>query len=371
MSRYEDIELRLTDWLEEGPVGASDPPIAAALAHARAHPRRRWSAVGHWRTLMSGTNMTQVRPRPNAGWLVAAAAVVLVIAVAGGYGFLQSNHPGVGLGGAGSPAPTATPAPTTTVITGTEACSTGTGATTMTVDGVEASRGERYNCSTTMSDPRLTGDATAILNSDQQPDGTWLGWGTREITNEGGTWRGPFMIRSTASARTMRFDVMLMGEDEYAGLVFRGNAVMSATRTRLTGIVIPVGSPITGQSTNCLARSSGTDTVVGEITATRGARLECTDVTSDRRTSGTTTIDINQDLLADGSGLIWGTQFTHNTAGAWQGFWLGAQDPGGRSLHVEALLHGSGDYAGLLLRQSVTGDDEAGYERMSWIVPSK
>ncbi|HEX5147911.1 MAG TPA: hypothetical protein VFW02_02435 [Candidatus Limnocylindrales bacterium] len=370
MSGYDDIELRLTDWLEEGPVEVPDAPIAAALAHARAHPRRRWSVVGHWRTLMSGTNMTHVRPRSNAGWLVAAAAVVLVVAVAGGYGFLQSNNPGVGLGGAGSPEPTATPSPTTTVIIGTEACSAVTAATTMTVDGVDASRGERYDCSTTMSDPRLTGDGTAILNSDQQSDGTWLGWGTREITNEGGTWRGPFMIRSTASARTMRFDVVLMGEDGYAGLVFRGNAVMSAARTRLTGIVIPVGPPITGQSTNCLVRSSGTDTVVGEITATRGARLECIDVASDRRISGTTTVDINGDLLADGSGLLWGTQFTHNTGGAWQGFWLGTQDPGGTTHHVEALLHGSGDYAGLLLRQSGTGDAEAG-EGISWIVPSR
>ena len=35
-----DLELRLSDWLGDGPTSAPEPSIAAALAHAHAHPRR-------------------------------------------------------------------------------------------------------------------------------------------------------------------------------------------------------------------------------------------------------------------------------------------------------------------------------------------
>lgn len=36
-----DLALRLSDWLGDGPTSAPEPSIAAALDHARAHPRRR------------------------------------------------------------------------------------------------------------------------------------------------------------------------------------------------------------------------------------------------------------------------------------------------------------------------------------------
>jgi hypothetical protein len=36
-----DLDLRLGEWLGDGPTSASEPSIAAALEHARAHPRRR------------------------------------------------------------------------------------------------------------------------------------------------------------------------------------------------------------------------------------------------------------------------------------------------------------------------------------------
>jgi hypothetical protein len=36
-----DLDRRLTDWLADGPTGAPEASIAAALLHAHAHPRRR------------------------------------------------------------------------------------------------------------------------------------------------------------------------------------------------------------------------------------------------------------------------------------------------------------------------------------------
>lgn len=36
-----DLDLRLSDWLGDGPTSAPEPSIAAALDHAHAHPRRR------------------------------------------------------------------------------------------------------------------------------------------------------------------------------------------------------------------------------------------------------------------------------------------------------------------------------------------
>ena len=36
-----DLDRRLSDWLGDGPTSAPEPSIAAVLAHAHAHPRRR------------------------------------------------------------------------------------------------------------------------------------------------------------------------------------------------------------------------------------------------------------------------------------------------------------------------------------------
>jgi hypothetical protein len=318
---------------------------------------------------MSGTNMIHVGSKLRAGRLYAAAAVVvLVVVVAAGYGLMQSTNPGVATGRV----PAATPSPTATVITGTETCSAGTGATTTTLNGVKESRGERYDCTTTTTDPRLTGRATTILNSELLINGTWLGWGTREIKNVGGTWSGLFSsssaVGSTASATTA-FDVALTGEDGYDGLLFLGKAETSSTTTQLMGVVLPVGPAVTGHST-CEAILTGTDTQVGDITATRGYVLDCPDSTADKRISGSTTVQISLDVKADGSAEIWGTMVTRNTGGTWEGIWSGTVDPGFTTHHMEMLLHGTGEYAGLFLRQSTTGDNVAGYETVSRIYPA-
>jgi hypothetical protein len=374
MSRYEDIEQRLADWLEEGPIGAPDSPIAAALAHARVHPRRRWSVVGHWRTLMNGTNMAQVGPKaPQAGWLYAAAAVlVLVVVVAAGYGLLQSNNSGVGTGSAplATASPTATASPAAAVITGTESCRPRTDGTTSTVDGVKQERNQGIDCTTTMSDPRLTGNGSAIWNSDEHPDATYLAWGTRTITTDRGSWSGPYAIVSTSTATSMTFDVVLTGSGEYAGLVFRSQVVMSSSRTTFTGAILPAPATITGRETCTNDLSNRSEFTVDDITAYRGVVATCTVTMSDPRVTGAGRNEISIDMRSDQSADIWGRYALAANGGAWEGYWAGTVDEGYTTHRVESLLVGTGDYEGFLYRLSVVSDGtDTGFDLTGFIVP--
>jgi hypothetical protein len=378
MSRNEDIEQRLADWLEEGPIGAPDPPIAAALAHARAHPRRRWSAVGHWRNLMSGTNMAQVGPKaPQAGWLYAAAAVlVIVVVVAGGYGILQSTNPGTGIGGPASvaptatPLPTATPSPTTTTVTGSEDCWQIQAETTVVVDDVKQSRGSEFECTAENSDPRLAGEGTASTNWDDYPDGTEIMWGTRVITNDGGSWRSVWNVKTRTDATTMAFPAVFVGEGGYAGLVAALDVVVSVPGPgSFSGVITPAPPTLTGHET-CVTNNAGTETPLEGFTAYRGVRMTCTDTMSDLRVSGTGANEISIDMRLDGSADIWGTYVLANEDGTWEGYWAGTVDEGYTTHRVESLLVGTGDYEGLLYRLSLVSDaTDTGYDLAGLIVP--
>lgn len=373
MSRYEDIEQRLADWLEEGPTGAPASLIAAAIAHARAHPRRRWSVTGHWRTLMSGTNMAQVGPKaPQAGWLYAAAAVlVVVVVVAAGYGILQSTSPGSGVGGAASLEPTATasPANTPTSFTGTESCSETSNGTTVTVDGVVQTRGQQFECTTTNSDPRLAGNGIATMNWDEYPDGTSLAWGTRLITNDDGAWQSGWSVETTAGAGVMEFDAVLVGEGGYEGLVAPTFVRVSAVGPSTSRGTIMLAPPaITGHET-CVTNSNGTETRYEGFTAYRGVVMTCTDTMSDSRLSGTGHNELSIDMRSDESADIRGRYVLTNDVGTWAGNWAGTVDVGYTTHRVEALLVGTGEYEGLLYRLSLVSDaTDAGYDLTGLVV---
>jgi len=65
-------------------------------------------------------------------------------------------------------------------------------------DGVEHWRGDSWEGITVeSSDPRLTGEASFVLDRDIYPGGVGAGWGTTLITNENGSWTGsgPSLIR--------------------------------------------------------------------------------------------------------------------------------------------------------------------------------
>ena len=372
MSRYEDIEERLADWLEEGPAWAPNRPITAALAHARAHPRRRWSMAGHWRTLMSGTNLTQVGPKAPQGWLYAAAAVfVVLVVVAGGYGILQSNNPGSGVGGPTSPEPTAsllpTASPTPVTGTGSESCTQVKEETIVQVGDVKQSRGTKYECVARNSDPRLAGPGTASMDWDDYPDGTEIVWGTRVITNDGGTWRSVWSVTTTTSAQVMAFPTVFVGEGGYAGLVASVDVVIGASSW--TSVVMPAPETITGHET-CVTTVEGTEAALDGITAYRAVQLTCTDTMSDPRVSGTGTNEVSIDMRADESADIWGNYTLANDDGTWEGYWAGTVDEGYTTHRVETLLVGTGVYDGLLYRLSLVSDaTDTGYDLSGMIVP--
>ncbi len=377
MSRYENIEQRLADWLEKGPIGAPDPPIVAALAHARAHPRRQWSAIGHWRTLMSGTNTVHVGPQaPKAGWLYAAAAVlVIVVVVAGGYGILQSTNPGTGVGGppsvvptaTASPAATATPSPTPVRFNGWESCTQVQEATVVQVGDVKESRGDEHTCTASNSDPRLAGRGTATMNWDDYPDGTEIVWGTRVITNDGGTWRSVWSATTTTSATTMSFPTVFIGEGGYAGLVAAVDVVVGASS--VTGVIMPAPPTITGHAA-CSFNDASDEFKIGDITAYRRVVGTCTVTMSDPRVTGTGHNDVSIDMRPDESADIRGRYVLSNDGGTWEGLEAGTVDAGYTTHRIDSLLVGTGEYAGLLFRTSIVTDaTDTGYDVTGLIVP--
>ena len=322
---------------------------------------------------MSGTNTVQVGPKaPQAGWLYAAAAVlVIVVVVAGGYGILQSNNSGVGTAPAPltSASPTVTASPTAAVITGTESCQIRTPATMSTVDGIAQERNQGIDCTTTMSDPRLTGGGSAIWNSDDYPDGTYVAWGTRTITTDNGSWSGPYAIVSTSIATRMTFDTVLTGTGEYAGLLFRAQVVMAPSRTTFTGVILPAPTTITGHE-SCLTNSEGTEITLDGITAHRGMVVTCTDTMSDPRVSGTARLEYSTDVRADESADMWGAYVLSNDGGTWEGTFSGTVDAGNSNTRVESIHRGTGDYEGLLYRLSVVSDAAGtGFDLTGLIVP--
>ena len=78
MTSSNDFDRRLGAWLDEGPGHAPDRTIDAALAHARAHPRRRDTLAVLRRDPMSGNGFAgALRPLP----LVAVLGLILVAAI--------------------------------------------------------------------------------------------------------------------------------------------------------------------------------------------------------------------------------------------------------------------------------------------------
>jgi len=111
MTSPNDFDRRLGAWLDEGPAHAPDRTIDAALAHARAHPRRRDPLAVLRRDPMSGAGFAgALRPLP----LVAVLGLILVaaIGVATVGGFLRQPTvvpPLPATPSPSAPSPTATP----------------------------------------------------------------------------------------------------------------------------------------------------------------------------------------------------------------------------------------------------------------------
>lgn len=109
---------RMLEWLEAGPRDVPVEPLEAAVAYARAHPRRQLSWAGLRRYVMTRMHLAEVQPEPpKRRWgpalaAVAAVAVVAVVVV-GGVGLLSQGGDGQA-GGVAPPTATPTAAPTPT-----------------------------------------------------------------------------------------------------------------------------------------------------------------------------------------------------------------------------------------------------------------
>ena len=387
---------RMVEWLEDGP---SDVPVAAleaAVAFARAHPRRLRSARGLWRVVMTRLHLIEVTPRSSGGRFNFAlgptvVAVVAVAALVGAGLWLGGGltTPGGDVNPTATPTLSPTPTPTPPIETtrptagptawvlppgwasGSQVCVARNEGTTATVDGVVESRGQVQDCTTTSSDPRLSGTAVITMSSDELEDGTWLGWGSHETTNADGSWRGEYAVTSTATASVMGFDAVSLGFGAYEGLQVLMHVVIRYTGdVTVDGIVLPVGTEATGTET-CSATGAGHDLAVGDIVATRGLEMSCTDTMSDERLSGARTLDVSVDTRADDSADLWGTSIVSNDGGTWEGFFFGTVDPGYTTHHVRSLMHGSGGYEGLLLRLEVTGTGEPGFDLRGEIIDTR
>jgi hypothetical protein len=386
----------MVEWLEDGP---SDVPVAAleaAVAFARAHPRRLRSARGLWRVVMTRLHLIEVTPRSSGGRFNFAlgptvVAVVAVAALVGAGLWLGGGltTPGGDVNPTATPTLSPTPTPTPPIETtrptagptawvlppgwasGSQVCEMRPGATSATVDGIIETRGTIYDCTTTSEDPRLSGTAVVTSSSDELEDGTWLGWGTQDTTNADGSWSGAYAVTSTATATSMAFDSVALGSGAYAGLEVLYHVVMYGSGAiDIDGIVVPVGTEVTGTET-CSVTRAGHALGVGDITATRGLEMSCTDTMSDERLSGARTLDVSVDTRADDSADLWGTSIVTNDGGTWEGFFFGTVDPGYTTHRVRSLLRGAGDYEGLLFRLEVAGTGDPGFDLRSEIIDTR
>ncbi|NJD27695.1 MAG: hypothetical protein FIA92_05305 [Chloroflexi bacterium] len=372
MNREEAFEVQLARWLEEGPYEAPSEPVVAALAHVRAHPGRPRTFGSLWRHAMSGIGLTHVPSQPHRGWLAAAAVIaVAAIVIVGGYGLFNL---GGQAGPAAGPTPTPTapaPSPTATagadMATGTQSCATTTEGVTTTVNEVVQSRGEVLECTNTSSDPRLAGAATIGYNWDEHPDGLWLGWGTAELQNEGGTWSGRYAVTSTSTAGAMEFDSLWGGSDGYEGLEVLNHVRITSRYTTIRSWVLEVGPALTGTE-RCTTTTSGREFSVGDVTAYRGVRVTCTDRMDDPRVSGTTKLEFSIDMRADESADMWGGITLTNELGSWEGFFFGTVDAGYTTHHAQSLLRGTGEYEGLLYRLEMVSPDGVNAELSGEII---
>lgn len=69
------------------------------------------------------------------------------------------------------------------------------------------------------TDPRLDGTFEVVINYDMRPDGSADMWGRQTLTNDGGTWEGPW---TGVIARDAHYTLQnLTGTGDYAGLVWK------------------------------------------------------------------------------------------------------------------------------------------------------
>ncbi len=381
MTYREPLEERMAEWLAAGPDNAPDWPVRTAVAYARAHPRGRSFAGRPGRTIMSQLHLEPVRHPaariPSALIGLAAAAVLLI-----GGAFLLAGWLGLG-GMAGPPIVTPTPAATSTPtaaptlaptlpavtspidVTGTITCSL-TGGVSTRVGTVDQYRGVAIPCGMTLTDARVSGLVSTVMDIDQQPDESAEIWGRSTITNTGGAWRGAWRGTVDAGYTFHHVAGVYIGSGGYAGLRFRyqlqgEGSVLAVTGTlERTDAVPPVGAKVVfGES--CSSINAGLASEAAGVTTYRGVKLACRGPVSDPRLAGDLVVVADITISSDQSAVLQGTAIITNGAGGWTGSWTGTVDAGYTTHRLTGQFTGTGAYAGLTLPFTQIGtDDELG-----------
>lgn len=383
MKRDEEFDLRLTRWLEEGPLEAPDRAVAAAIAHVRSHPRRRLSWPALWRRAMDSMHLTPVTPdqvgHPGRSLATAVAAVIiLAVAIVAGVVVLGRAGGGEPVPGAAvvpavapSPSPTPTPPAAPTAISTTLACwsAPSPNETEVPVGQGTQIRGIVLECAyPATADARLQGTSTVDVSVDVAADQSANVWGSMELVGARGSWRGPWTGIVDPGYTTHRIAGALTGSGAYAGLQWRftQTSADAGTTWDVAGTIepVPAGQPaagatgtirVTGTETceDMTIGSTGTSITDGDVQRVRGAGGACMEFASDPRVSGASMRTFNEDARwSDGSATWWGTMEIPGDTGTWTGVWSGTLDTAG-NVAITGTCIGSGAYAGLEYRLGV------------------
>ncbi len=113
MTAFDDFDRRLGQFLEEGPIRSPERPVEAALAHARAHPRRPDPFAVLRRDPMAPRSRWSAQP------VLVFAALGLLLVLSAAAVFVGSQRPAVVVPPSSSPAPSASPTPSVAPTPGT------------------------------------------------------------------------------------------------------------------------------------------------------------------------------------------------------------------------------------------------------------
>lgn len=395
MTHEEWLDEQMAEWLGAGPHDVPAGPIQAAIAHARAHPRRRLPAAGLGRNLMDRMQLTRVetRPRSRMAFSIAGVAVVTVLVVAAG-GFLLAGGLGDQPGGVAAPVgpdqtPTispASPSPTASAptwvtpsvaVSGVGSCATVSDGSTSWQDPITQYRGVVLSCTETMSDPRLNGVTTVNVSIDERPDGSADIWGTATIRNDAGKWIGPWAGTVDVGYTTHHMTGVYVGSGDYDGLRLRFSQVSDNHGSyQLTGtleavdFVPPEGATVVLGASSCSTQSQGSQTQAGDVLQYRGVELTCTGPSSDPRLEGFRHVTVDIDQNPDESATMSGTVEIDAPGGAWTGPFTGTIDAGYTTHRMSGVLVGSGANAGLELRYTQIGGEGEGYVLTGTVGPT-
>lgn len=332
---------------------------------------------------MDRIQLTEVTPRRTANrgltYAVVGVLAIVIVAVVGAGALSLGQGPQDLPAGGGVGAPSATPAPPAASptlaplpasVTGTEICG-GNPGTETTVGGVKQTRGITKRCVERMSDPRVSGESTRSYSTDVYADGSEYWWGTAELSNDGGAWRGIWTGTYKAGAEGVDIVAVWTGISGYDGLQYRLSVKVYASSINVTGTIEQIGPvELTGTS-DCALRKSPTDgpSVEGFVETYRDGAFACTERASDPRVSGTGENRFNVNIRADRSADIWGTWVITNDLGTWEGSWAGTVDNGYTTHRAAGVLLGSGAYEGFRYRPSVVSSEGVDYAVTGTIEP--